>query len=199
MVAADRGPPTDRGSGVITEDGRLRYDVELPPRRAWLHRLRHVINPVVGIAGGLVLGAALFLVAVQGLFGVRPSPVAVLIGVAAVVVYVGALLRAGILARSRRTFQVVLEEEGVVVDGARSAWERFTRWREDELDFVLASGGVRGRTIVVLPKDGIDVDEQDLLREVLHGRIDPDDEPIDDAFVEMGWDEEPARRVPDSR
>ncbi|HHV22769.1 MAG TPA: YcxB family protein [Propionibacterium sp.] len=154
-----------------------------------------MVNPVVGVGCGLALGAALFLIAVQVLFGVGPSLLAVLLAVAAVVGYGLALLRARAEAQARRVQRVVLDEHGVTVDRDRFAWSRFTRWLEDEADFVLASGGVRGRLLVVLPKAGIDEDEQELLREVLHASIDPDDEPLEGAFVEMNWDEEPARRI----
>lgn len=182
---------------MISEDGRLHYRVQIPTGRAWSHRLRHVVNPVVGVTCGLALGAALFLIAVQGLFGVRPSPAAVLVGVAAVVVYVVVLARARAAVGARRSYDIVIGEEGAAIDRERFAWSRFARWLESEQDFVLVSGGVRGRMIIVLPKAGIDEDEQNLLREVFHSRIDPDDEPLDDAFVEMAWDEEPVRRVSD--
>lgn len=184
---------------MITEDGRLHYRVRIPAGRAWSHRLRHVVNPVVGIACGLVLAAALFLLAVQGLFGVRPSLGAVVVGVAAVVVYAVAVARARITVGAGRAGEILMGEEGVTADRELVAWSRFVRWLETEQDFVLASGGVRGRRIVILPKEGIDEDEQDLLREVLHSRIDPDDEPLDDAFVEMNWDEEPARRTAENK
>lgn len=182
---------------MINEDGRLHYRVQVPTGRAWTQRLRHVVNPVTGIACGLVLAAALFVVAVQGLFGVRPSPVAVLVAVVAVVVYLVSVVRAHAAARARRSAEVVIDEQGVAADGVRYGWSRFTRWLEGDQDFVLASGGVRGRIVIVLPKDGIDEEEQDLLREVFHSRIDPDDDPIDGAFVEMDWDAEPARRTAD--
>lgn len=186
---------------MITDDGRLSFEIDVDPRRGFRHRLRHLVNPVVGIGCGLVFGAALFVVAVQGLFGVRPSVLAVLVALAALVVYGVAVLRARAAAAGRRAYRLVLSPRGVEVAGAGGsggyAWPRFTRWLEDEADFVLTSGGLRGRMLIVLPKAGVAEEEQELIREVLHAHIDPDDEPLSDAFVEMGWDEEPARRAAD--
>src|SRR4051812_12125034 len=106
---------------MITDDGRLRYHIELDPRRGFRHRLRHMVNPMTGIACGLLLGGALFVIAVQSLFGVRPSLLAVLIAVAAVVGYTVALLRARVTAARRRAYQVVLDDGGVTVtDGGGS-------------------------------------------------------------------------------
>lgn len=180
---------------MITEDGRLRYRVNVPPERGWRNRLRHVVNPVTGIVCGLVLAAALFLIAVQGLFGVRPSLIAIVLAVLAVAGYVVAVLRARTAAAARPRYQVTLDERGIAVDTAGFGWARFSRWLEDEHDFVVASGGVRDRLVVVVPKDGIPENEQELIRELLHAGIDPNDEPLQDAFVEMAWDEEPARRT----
>lgn len=186
---------------MITDDGTLSYHVDPPAKRLFAHRLRHLVNPVLGIACGLVFGAALFLIAVQALFGVRPSIVAILLALAAVVVYVAAVLRARQAAGALGAYKIVLADSGISVASTHGsggyAWGRFTRWLENDDDFVLASGGVRRRLIVVLPKDGVPEDEQDLIREVLHANIDPDDEPIEDAFVEMDWDAEPARRAAD--
>lgn len=186
---------------MITEDGRLAYRVELDPRRGFRHRLRLIVNPVIGIGCGLLLGAALFLLGVQALFGVRPSIVAIVVAVAAVIGYAVGVLHARTVSRRHARYDVVLEQKGILLTGGSSSgghpWSRFTRWLEDDADFILASGGVRDRLLVVIPKDGVPEEEQDLLREVLHSQIDPDDEPIDQAFVEMDWDEEPARRAAD--
>lgn len=182
---------------MITDDGTLEYRVRPDPGRLFAHRLRHVVNPVIGVVCGLVLGAALFLVAVQALFGVRPSLVAVVLALAALVVYGVSVLRARRASTGAGESSIVLNPSGVRVTSARTAaaypWQLFARWLEDEQDFVLASRGWRDRVIVVLPKTGIPDDEQELLREVLHSQIDPDDEPISDAFVEMDWDDEPAK------
>ncbi|MDO5498916.1 MAG: YcxB family protein [Propionibacteriaceae bacterium] len=178
---------------MITEDGQLRYQVHLPGGRGWLHRLRHVVNPVVGISCGLAFGAALFVIAVQALFGVRPSVLAIVLGLVAVLGYGLELQRARMAAFGRPDYRIVIDDRGVAVDRELLGWQRFTRWLEDDQDFVLVCGGVRGRMIVVLPKQDIAADEQDLLREVFHAQIDPDDEPIEEAFVEMNWDEQPAR------
>lgn len=182
---------------MITDDGRLVYSARPSARRTFAHRLRHAVNPVVGIGAGLVFGAALFVVAVQVLFAVRPSVVAIVLAVAAVVAYLVSVLRARRTAGALGAYSVEFGPDGVA-DGATGAarvrpWPTFGRWLEDEQDFVLVAGTWRDRTIVVLPKAGVPDEEQDLVREVLHSHIDPDDEPIEDAFVEMGWDEEPAR------
>ena len=182
---------------MIGDDGRLGYEVVPDPHRLFRHRLRHLVNPVIGIGCGLVFGAGVFLVTVQALFGVRPSIVALIVAVAAVVAYaaaVGWAHRAG----RRRGHRVVVSDAGVSVAYAGATtdypWSRFRRWLEHEDDFALVSGGIRGRTLVVLPKAGVPEEEQALLREVFHSRIDPDDDPLDEAFVEMDWHEEPARR-----
>lgn len=183
---------------MIGDDGRLSYDVVPDARRLFRHRLRHLINPVVGVSCGLVFGAALFLIAVQALFGLRPSVVAVIVSVLAVIVYGAAVFRARQTSLREGRHRVVLDDAGVTVAYAGSTtgypWTRFSRWLEHEDDFVLASGGVRGRKLVVLPKAGMLEEEQDLIREVLHGRIDPDNDPLDDAFVEMDYDAQPSRR-----
>lgn len=185
---------------MIGAEGRLTYDVAPNSRRLFRHRLRHLVNPVVGVSCGLVFGSALFLIAVQTLFGLRPSLIALLVLVTAVAVYGTAVLRARQLSLREQRHRIVLDDPGVTVAYAGSstgyAWSRFSRWLEHDDDFVLASGGAHHRVVVVLPKEGMSDEEQDLVREVLHARIDPDDDPLDDAFVEMDYDAQPSRRRP---
>lgn len=180
---------------MITDDGNLVYDVRANVGRMFRHRLRHVVNPVVGIGAGFLFGAALFVVAVQGVFGVRPSIVAVILAIVAVVAYLVAVGRARQRAGALQAYALRLGPDGVEVrsnaEDPVQPWSAFVRWLEDEHDIVLVSGTWRERDFVVLPKAGVPEEELDLVREVLHSQIDPDDEPIEDAFVEMGWDEEP--------
>ncbi|WP_425308906.1 YcxB family protein [Ammonicoccus fulvus] len=182
---------------MITDDGHLVYDVRANASRMFGHRMRHIVNPVVGIAAGFLFGAALFVVAVQGVFGVRPSIVAILVALVAVVAYLVAVGRARQRAGALGAYALTLGPDGVEVrtngGGSAQPWSAFVRWLEDDHDVVLVSGRWREREIVVLPKSGVPEEELDLIREVLHSHIDPDDEPLEDAFVEMGWDEEPER------
>ncbi len=180
---------------MITDDGHLVYDVRPDAGRVFGHRMRHIVNPVVGIGAGFLFGAALFVVAVQAVFGVRPSIVALVLAVVAVVAYLVAVGRARQRAGALGAYAVTLGPDGVEVrsnrGGSAQPWSAFVRWLENDHDVVLVSGDWREREIVVLPKAGIPEEELELIREVLHSHIDPDDEPIEDAFVEMAWDEEP--------
>lgn len=185
---------------MTTDEGSLSYLVEPRAERLFTNRMRHVVNPVVGVSCGLVAGGALFVVAVQLLFGVAPSALAVIILVVAAVLYVVAVLRARVESRARGAYRVVIDHRGITRTATglppdRQPWARLTRWLENDEDFVVATGGWRDRAVITLPKTAIAEDEQELIREVLHAHIDPDDESISEAFTEMGWDEEPARRA----
>ncbi|NNG19082.1 hypothetical protein HJ590_05725 [Naumannella sp. ID2617S] len=184
--------------GTIDPDGTLTLRFETDPGREFAARLRHQVNPRTGIVCGLVFCAALFLVAVQLLFRVAPSVIALGLMAASVVVYLVAALRARAASGGGHRRKVVLDERGIAVaDGQGNprayAWDRFTRWLEDDGEFVVVSRVPRQPVVaLVLPTTGTDFDDE--LRDLLHAAIDPDDEPIEEAFTEMDWDEEPERR-----
>lgn len=182
-------------AGASAEDA---YAVNVDAKRLFGHRLRHVLNPVAGVWCGLGLGAALFLIAVQLLFDVRPSVAAMALGALSILAYLTLLFRTWQTSRLEGAYQLTLTEPGVQIEMDEEshtfAWSRFKRWLEDEDDFVMASGGMTNRLVLVLPKDHLSDARQDVVRSTLHAHIDPNDDPISDAFVEMGWDEEPPRR-----
>lgn len=189
-------------TGEIADDGSLVLRYQTDPRREFAARLRHQVNPLTGVACGLVFCACLFLVAVQLLFSVRPSIIALVIMLLCVVVYAIALFRARAATSGVHRRKVVLDDRGLAVAGDQGkplsyAWQRFTRWQENDTDFMVISRIPRQPALtIVLPLTFTEFDDE--LRDLLHTHIDPDDEPIDEAFVEMDWDEEPDKRNPNA-
>lgn len=189
-------------TGEPGADGSLILRFQTDPRRELAARMRHQVNPLTGVVCGLVFCACLFLVAVQLLFSVPPNPVALVLMLLCVVVYAIALLRARARCSKVHRRKVVLDERGLAVAGDQGrpvayGWSRFTRWQENDTEFVVVSRIPRQPVLtVVLPLTDTEFDDR--VRDLLHTNIDPDDEPIDEAFVEMDWDEEPERRDPDA-
>ncbi len=189
-------------TGEITADGSLVLRYRTDPRREFAARMRHQVNPLTGVVCGLIFCACLFLVAVQLLFSVRPSVIALVVMLLCVVVYAIALVRARAATSRVQRRKVVLDDRGLAVAGEQGppvsyAWPRFTRWQENDTDFMVISRIPRQPAMtIVLPLTETAFDDE--LRDLLHAHIDPDDDPIDEAFIEMDWDEEPDKRNPDA-
>ncbi|OYN98407.1 hypothetical protein CGZ95_14720 [Enemella evansiae] len=189
-------------TGEITADGSLVLRYQTDPRREFAARMRHQVNPLTGVVCGLIFCACLFLVAVQLLFSVRPSVIALVVMLLCVVVYAIALVRARAATSRVQRRKVVLDDRGLAVAGEQGppvsyGWPRFTRWQENDTDFMVISRIPRQPAMtIVLPLTETAFDDE--LRDLLHAHIDPDDDPIDEAFIEMDWDEEPDKRNPDA-
>lgn len=173
---------------MINPDGSLSYEVAPPPSRIFKAMRTYWINPVVGTVCALVGLAAIFVIAVQLIFAVPPSAVAITIAILAPLIYVGALAWWRRAAGSVGPAVMHLDKEGIRQTSAGDSgvrdWADYRRWVENDHEWIAIVRGARPAMATVLPKAAVPDEEFDDVRAFLHGFISPEESPLTDSFEE---------------
>lgn len=173
---------------MVNPDGSLTYEVTPQPGRLFKALRTYWINPVAGTVCGLIMMAAVFVIAVQLIFSVPPSLLAILVAVVAPLIYIGAIIWGRRSARAVGAMILHLDEEGIGYTTASSSgvrdWADYRRWVENDHEWIAIAGGVRPTLATLLPKTAVPDDEFDDVRAILHGFISPTETRLSDTFVD---------------